>query len=186
MGLKEVKEEILNRAHKEAEAVLAEAKKEIDGSRQNAEAKAREYRDKAEEATKRLLETMERRELAQAEFDARKAILDKKKELIDKVIDNVKKHLANLSEKKREEYIHHLIEKAKKEIDVAIVYANPKDKRAVQMVKSIEFKPKDDLLGGIIAQTADGKISVDYSYEEIIADIQEKSLQELGKMLFKH
>ncbi len=186
MGLKEVKEEILHKAQKEAAAILAEAEKERERILKDAEAKAQERKEKAEEATKRLLETVERRELAQAEFDVRKAILDKKKEIIDKVTASVKKSLAELPEKKREVYVHSLIGKAKKEIEVATVFASPKDRQAVQATKGgLDFRPREGMLGGIIAQTQDGKVSVDYSYEEILTDIQEKSLQELGKILFK-
>lgn len=186
MGLKEVKDEILSKTHREAEAILAEARKEADHVKQEAEAKAREYREKADESTKRLLETMEKRELAQVEFEARKAALDKKKEIIEHVMDAVKKRLVDLPQKKREEYLQSLIKKARKEIDVAVVFAHPDDKRTVLSLKDVEFKPKETMLGGIIGQTADGKVSVDDSYEELLASIQEKSLQELGKILFRH
>lgn len=184
MSLKEVREEILNKAKQEADALLREAEKEANVIKHEAMAKAREYKERIEEMTRKTVETMEKREIAQAEFDVRKAMLEKKKEAIAQVMQEVKNSLENLPEKRRAEYITKLCERAKGEIEISKVCANSKDKLVIQKMKDVEYEQKN-ILGGIIAQTEDDRISVDYSYETILEEIEEKILPELGKIFFK-
>ncbi len=185
MGLQEVKEEVLDRAQKESQAIIAEAQKEAERIRKEAEARIREYRQKAEEAARYTLEIMEKRELAQAEFDGRKALLKKKRDSIEAVMKEVSASLAELPDKKREEYLRRLLDKASKEIDVATVFVNPKDRPFFQKMKNIECKTKESMLGGLIAQTGDGKVSIDERYDTFLDDLGERHLPELSKLLFK-
>lgn len=183
MGLKEVEEDILKRTGNEARAILQQAQREADAILEDAKHKAGEYRQKAEASTKAILAMMEKREKAAADFDVRKALLDKKKAVIDSAVDKARQDIAHLPERKREEYITALIRKAKSEIDVARVIANKKDRKAASSMNGISYN-EGDITGGIIAETSDGKIRVDYQYDEILGDIKDKSLQQLGKILF--
>lgn len=184
MGLEEVKQEILNHGEKQANSITKEGETEAQKIHAEALKKVEDYKVKSAEHTQNLVATMEKRELARASFDVRKKLLDKKKEIIDEVIDGVKEDIKKLPVAKQEQYIKNLIAKAKQEIDVKFVYANAKDKSKVNKVKSVVFKPKP-ILGGIIAETSDTKISVDYSYEQLLETIREKHLQEIGSMLFR-
>lgn len=182
MGLAEVKKEILDKADSEADAIIKQAETQAKKVEEDAIAQSQEYDRKSDKNTEKLLETLERREIASASFDAKKMQLDMKKELVLDAIREAKEELANKSGSERANMIKSLIEKAKKEIDVKIIYANKKDKQAVE---SSGFKyVEKDMLGGIIAETEDGKISVNYSFEEILDDIAEKSITDIEKELF--
>lgn len=183
MGLQDVENDILRRGEQEAKAVLLQGQKEADAILADAKQKAEAARRQANAATESLLAALERRELAAAEFDMRKAILDTKKDAISTAIERAKDELAAMPAKQREEYVTALIALARKEIDVAMVYANPKDKKAVAATEGISYK-ENSISGGIIAETADGKIRVDYQYDELLREIREHELQELGKILF--
>ena len=63
------------------------------------------------------------------------------------------------------------------------VYANQDDRHAVEAKGTVHYK-KGDMSGGLIAETEEGDVRVDYTYEEILQDIKEKSLQHLGGILF--
>ncbi|MBI2147610.1 hypothetical protein HYU19_03975 [Candidatus Woesearchaeota archaeon] len=183
MGLKEVEEDILKRTENEARAILQQAQRDADAILEDARCKAGEYKLRAEASAKALLAMMEKREKAAADFDLRKALLDKKKSIIDSAVDKARQEIASLPEKKREGYILALIRKSQQEIDVARVIASKKDKKAVSSAKGVSYE-EGSMSGGIIAETSDGKIRVDYQYDEILHDIKDRSLQQLGKILF--
>ncbi|MDO8642731.1 MAG: hypothetical protein Q7R76_04045, partial [Candidatus Woesearchaeota archaeon] len=52
-----------------------------------------------------------------------------------------------------------------------------------QLAGKLAIKEKS-IEGGLIAETADGTVSVNYTYEHFLAEIQEKNLQELNTILF--
>ena len=183
MGLEEVKKEILEKAKSEADRIINEGKKEAEKIMDETSRKIKEYRENVNNDTKKLLDIMERKEIAGAEFDVKKMKLDKKKEMIDRAFSNVVGRLRRIPEKKRETLIRKLIEKAKKEIDVKYVYASKDDRKIIEKIPSVKYR-EADISGGIIAENEDGSISIDYSYEEILDGIKKENLQEIASKLF--
>jgi len=183
MGLEKVKQEIIAKVESEASAIIGEARQEEDKILQEARSRADEYRRKAEEDTDKIIEGLEKREIAAAVFNVKKMKLDKKKEIVDLVFKEVADRIEKMDSKKRAEFIKKLADKTKKEIDVRYIRANRKDKPAVESIRGVSYI-ESGMLGGIIAENASRDISVDYSFEEILREIREKSLQEIAKILF--
>lgn len=183
MGLEEVKKEILEKAGLEAKRIISEARGEAEAITKDTEKQVSDYKERSDKEALKLIETIERKEKAGAEFDAKKLKLDRKKELVDAAFNNVKKTLAKMPEKKREEYIKKLIDKAKKEIDVAYVYANSNDRKIVERIPGIKYK-EAEIVWGIIAENIDGSIRVDYSYEEVLDSVEKENMQEIATKLF--
>ena len=183
MGLNEVKQEILRNAQKQAGSIIADANNEAKAIGDNAQVEIQEYRDKVEKNTTALISAMERKESAGVEFDLKKALLDKKKEIIERVFTNVLNDLVSASAKKKEDILKMLIAKAGKEIDVKLVYVNKADKPIVSKMNGLQCK-EADIIGGVIAETADGTIRIDYSYEEILDAIKKDNLQQIALLLF--
>lgn len=180
MGLESVKEEVIRNAKEEASLLLAEARKESSKILKEAEAKVEEIKAKSEFETKKAIDTMKKQELASAELDSRKLVLDAKKQAIENVIADARKKLEALDEKKREFYIKKLLDKSKKEIDVAYIYCNKKD---AKFVKDFEVIPTN-IFGGIIAENKEQTIRVDYGFESLLESIKESELQNINKLLF--
>lgn len=180
MGLDEVKQEIIARATQESQATKKKAEEEANSIIQKSKSGAKDIDKAFDEQTKNLLIQIERRELASARSSAKKKILDKKKSLLDNVLEKVSEKLATLSDKKREQYIQGLLEKAKNEIKVKYVYANKKDKKHI---KSFTYQ-EADIIGGIIVENADRTLRVDYSFEQILEEVKENKLQEFANSLF--
>ncbi|HLC99321.1 MAG TPA: V-type ATP synthase subunit E family protein [Candidatus Nanoarchaeia archaeon] len=183
MGLEEVKRDILEKADSEAKRIISEGKREAEKIGIETEAQIKSYREKAKSDASRLIEAMERKEAAAAEFEAKKMKLDKKKEIINAAFADVRKTLSSMPESRREAYLKRLVEKAKKEIDVAYVYANSSDRKIIERMHGVSYK-EADLAGGIIAENQDSSIRVDYSYEEILDSIEKESMQEIAAKLF--
>jgi len=185
MGLEEVKNEILRKAESDAKVVISEGHKEAEAVMNDADKKIQDYQRQCEESTGKMIEAVERREKAAAEFEARKRLLDKKREAIDGVVEDAKNDLAGMKDDKKESFIRKLIAAAGKEIDVKVIYANSKDRKFIAKLPGIEYREKD-IAGGIIAETGDGRINVDYSYEELLGSIKTKQLQKIESLLFKN
>ncbi len=180
MGLEAVKDEIIANAKRQEEALLAEAKNEALGTMKEAEIKVAEFREKAEAEAKKLIETLKRQETASAEMENKKLTLEAKKDAVENVFEEARKSIEWLSDRKREEHISKLLEKAKNDIEVAKVYCNKKD---AKLVKGFKAEPSD-IIGGLIAENADGTVRVDYSFDTILQDIKENELQKISKLLF--
>ena len=182
MGLDEVKNEIISGAKRESEQILKEAQKQADEIKSHALKEVEEYKAKAKKNNEKMLKTLEKKEIANAKFDAKKKLLDTKKSIISKAIEEAKDNLDKMNEPEREKYVLSLLNKAKKEIEVGTVYANKKDRKAIEKA-GLKFE-ETDIFGGIIAETKDGRISVNYSYDEMLNEIVEKSIREIEKALF--
>jgi len=180
MGLEIVKEEILSNAKEQSNSIIAEARKEANRIVREAENKIEEMKVKSEADIKRMLDTIKRQELANAELENKKILLEAKKEVIESVFSEAKKKLENLDDKKMEAIIKILLEKAKNEIEVAHIYCNKKDTKFLKglSVETIE------IIGGLITENKERTIRVDYTFDTILESIQETELQNISKILF--
>ncbi|PIN86731.1 hypothetical protein COV19_03275 [Candidatus Woesearchaeota archaeon CG10_big_fil_rev_8_21_14_0_10_44_13] len=183
MGLEQVKKEILDKADEEAGKIVEKAKNEAEGILKKTKEEIEAYRKGADEDTKKLIEAMERKVMAAAEFDVKKMKLDRKKEIIDSVFEQVEKELRELPDRKREENIKKLLAKAKKDIEVKYVHANENDRKIVQKISGVQYK-ETDIIGGIVAESPDLNFVVDISYDELLQNVRKTYLQEIAKMLF--
>lgn len=180
MGLDKVKEEIIRKAKEQAEAIITEGREEAEKIAKEAEGKIKENKEKIEAELKKTGISIKKKGIASAELEVKKILLQEKKRAIENIFEEVKNKLAALNDKKREEYIKKLIEKAQKEINVKYIYCNKKDRK---FIKDFEVE-ETDILGGLIAENEKRDTSVDYSYETILENIKEKHLQGIGKVLF--
>jgi V/A-type H+-transporting ATPase subunit E len=183
MGLEQVKKEILEHAEKEADAILKTANSEARELINEAIKKAEEYREKATQNAEKTMNSIEKMEIAATRLEIKKQLLDKKKDIIENIFAKAKEKISDMPQKDRDVYVTKLIEKAMKETDVKYVYANEKDSKAVKRFKGIEFI-ECDIMGGIIAENNDKTIRVDYSFEELLNGLKERSLQDLAQILF--
>lgn len=180
MGLEAVKEEILSNAKAQATALIAEARKEANKIMKETEKKIEDMKEKSESETKAVLDTIKRQELASAGLENKKMLLEAKKQIIEGIFFSAKKRLENLDDKKREEYIKRLLEKTKKDIEVAYISCNQKD---IKLLKGLNVEPID-ISGGLIAENKENTIRVDYSFETMLQGIKESELQSISKLLF--
>ena len=180
MGLETVKEDILGSAKKEADAMLAEARKEANRITRESEKKIEEIKEKSDAETKKILDTIKRQELANAELENKKMLLEAKKQIIDNVFIEAAKKLEMMDDKKRGAYMKKLLEKAKNDIEIAYVHLNQKDEKFLK-----DFKVEhEDIIGGLIAENMEKTIRVDYSFETLLQGIKENELQNINKVLF--
>jgi V/A-type H+-transporting ATPase subunit E len=180
MGLETVKDEILNSAKSQASAMTAEARKEANRIASEAEKKAEEIKAKNEAEAKRSMDTIKRQEMSSAELESKKMLLEAKKQIVEAVFADSRKKIESLPDKKREELIKKLLEKAKKDIEIAYVYCSSKD---AKFIKGFDVQ-NADMIGGLMAENRERTIRVDYSFETLLQSIKENELQSISKLLF--
>ena len=180
MGLDSVKEEVIRNAKEQAGSMLAGARKEAGRIMREAEARAEEMKAKSEAEMKKLTDTIKRQELASSELDSRKIVLDAKKQAIENVVAEARKRLEALDDRSREAYIKKLLDRSKKELDVAYIYCSKKDLKYVKETETIIM----EMLGGIIAENREKTIRVNYSFETQLESVKETELQIISKLLF--
>ncbi|MBN1386623.1 hypothetical protein JW968_06670 [Candidatus Woesearchaeota archaeon] len=180
MGLEKVKKDILEKAKKRAQDILKDAEKEAEAIRQKARSDVMDSRRRSKQEVLKVCEIMEKKELSSAEFDSKKDYLDKKKEMIDLVFAEAMAELAALKGKERKDILQKLIDRAKKKVDIGRIYANKDDLKLISGFDTEERK----IDGGIIVEDREGNVTIDLTFETLLADVQERNIQKMAQSLF--
>lgn len=179
MGLEKIKEEILQKAHSAEKEILSEAESKASGIR----AKAKDSIMQLEHEASRKLESdskaLESRESSLAAMESQGMVFEVRKEAIDRAYAEAFENIRDMPAKDREDFIKRLLKAAQEEIDVALVYANSRDKKYISL-KTAEA----DLDGGIICETKDGSIRVNLAFGSLFSELREKTSAETSKILF--
>lgn len=184
MGLEKIREEIINKAAEAEREIIAEANKKVAGIRKAAAEKMKQIGEEMSQSVRAEIEKIEKRETAVNNLIASKMIFEARKEVIDKVYSKAFERIRSMPKKEREQVIKRLLEKAKSEIDVGVVYANKVDREFIDKIGgNFEVKPLETE-GGIVCETSDGKIRVDYTFAGIFNDLKEKTMEDSSKILF--
>lgn len=186
------------------EAILKKAKGEADKIVADAEIKAREtiekakdqWKNKFEEEKKKIISEAHReasRIMAQTSLKTRQEILQEKDNVINVIIENVKKELPEevMDSKVFLPLIKETIDAFETDKQV-IIYVAPKDIKVVHEIikedselKEKIFEVKElDCLGGIIAESTDGMVSIDNTFDMRLEMLMPKILPDIGKKLF--
>ena len=127
-----------------------------------------------------------RKKAASAELELQKQTLSTKSELIEQAFRDAAQKMASFTEKKREAHIRSLLEAARKEMNVAVVRCNAKDIELADSASGGKLKilSEDSIKGGIIAESSDGKLRIDYSYDALLEQARSKVLGDVANAIF--
>tara|TARA_Y100000310_G_C20689121_1_gene821030 strand:- start:2166 stop:2720 length:555 start_codon:yes stop_codon:yes gene_type:complete len=182
MGIEELKNQIMEEANKKVEGMLKKSKEEAEKTLAETNKDLKKHEENSRLNAEKMIQTAERKELAAGEFEGKKSLLDKKKEIIDLVVDEAKKELQKQKTSQKKALLQKLLKQAKKEIKVKRVIVDIKDKSLIKE-KGVKVTT-ETLSGGLIAETDDGKIIVDMSFDTLLQQAKEENLQELSEVLF--
>ncbi len=180
MGLENVTKAIIQDAQQKASSLVKQSQEEAEKLQKEAEQSFLEEDRKQEHLIRRRIQAEETRRVAQSQSEAKKALFKAKREIIDEAFAGFSSQLSKQPAAKRKVIVQSLIAKAKKQIDISVVHCNKQD---FQHVNGFE-KKEAEIMGGIIAENADGTERVDYSYETLLSQIRDKKLGELAGILF--
>jgi V/A-type H+/Na+-transporting ATPase subunit E len=179
MGFEELKKKVLKEAEVEEKRLLSEAEKEKQRLQKKAEETIKAFSEKVDKETDKEIAQLETREIASANLEVKKRSLKAKEELFEKVFTTLKNDVGKkLKTADRKKLLENLVKLAEKQISIGIIYCNKED--AKLLGKNCK---EQKMLGGIIAETKDGTVRLDYSFETLIEEIREKHIAEITEVL---
>ena len=181
MGLEEVKEEILSKAKREGDLIIKKMEAEAQKIIAEAEKRVKEIESKNHMDAERAAETLERKEIAKANFETKKRILQKKEDLIGAVFEKAASQIQKLPAEKNKAYFETLQGKASKQIGISTLYINQRDKNLAKDYKWLGT----DISGGFIAETEDKSMRIDYSYDAFLDNVKNRNLSGIVNLVFK-
>jgi len=170
MALADVKQEILRDADRRVARIRAATAATIKAKERALDERLRAWKKEREARFKREAERLRQRMLAEREAVKKDALLKKRRELIEEAVALAEERLR----KERKAYLPKLLTKAERELKVARVYSREK-------LPGVEWVQQD--IDGLIAETKDGSVSVDYTFETLLNEIKERSVQEISEVL---
>ena len=182
MALEHVKQEIIENAEAEARKILADAKdhakKEMDAAHRTLDA----FDTELQESLQKELDGLEKKYYASMKLASKKVLLQKQKELVDALFQELREHLAQLPKTEKTKILASLYDASKKQVSIGKIYCAKQDVPLVKtLFSTVEAK---EMVGGIIVENKDRTLLLDYSFDSIVALLQENKLQEVTALLF--
>ena len=190
MGLEAVIAEIREKGRNEAETIVKEAETRkvevLNTAQQKVEAINNSTRDDVEKNVSHIISQEE----AAGHLIVKRQILTKQKELMDDVYQQVLDKISGMPESFHKEAITSLLKKAKLEVAIGKVSCCTRDEKVLkEVIKEKEFSNYSfgqiiDIDGGIIVESENGQLQVDFSYRTFLNQVWESGLKDASDNLF--
>jgi vacuolar-type H+-ATPase subunit E/Vma4 len=186
MSLEQLIQEIEKSASLKANSIIQEAKKEKEKIIKQAKLKAKEIEEQTKQNATNFALAQQKEKLASAQSEKERIIKQAKEEAVlaalDQVWEEFKKYI---KDKNYPKYLRKLAAMALEELgeDRDIVFlCNEQDKKLLQ--NTFKVHQTINCAGGLIAQTKDGKIIVDYTFENIFEQKKQALKNKIMQILF--
>ncbi len=191
MGLESVVEEIRDKGRRESENVLKQTDVEVASRLSEARVKADRIRSNASEEVEKQVNRMLGQEVSAAQLVVRREILNAQKGLLDEVYTGALSSLSQLTPDFHRDAIRTLLLKAKKEIPSGVVRCNSRDSALLQglltgdsSLAGYSAGTTVDIPGGVIVESNDGQLQLDYSFKTLLDSVWESGLKDASDLLF--
>jgi V/A-type H+/Na+-transporting ATPase subunit E len=191
MALDAVVGEIKAKGEKEAAAIRAEGKAESDKILAEAGEQVAAIKTSAEEDAARQSVQIVNREIAAGNLAVKRQVLNAEKALLDEVHAATVKAISDLPEDFHKKAVRELCKAAAKELGEGVFYCSERDKAAVEHALSdlktlagFSLAGTKNISGGVIAESKDGQLQLDYSYGAYLTEVWETGLRDASEKLF--
>ena len=192
MGLEVVIEEIRDRGKREAEQIRSETQAEVSSILHAAQAKAERIKLGVDQDVQKQSSHITSQEVSAANLIVKRQLLNTQKELLDQVYAGALSAIAKLPEDFHRKALRTLLARALSEIPDGIVRCAPRDNETLGRILSEDpsFKgyTRGDPVaidGGVIIESRDGELQIDYSYQTTLNGIWETGLKDASGILFR-
>jgi len=192
MGLEAVVNEIREKGRREVESIRAETRVEIEKILKEAQDHAAAIKIAAQEEAERTASHIVNQETSAANLAVKRLLLNAQKDVLDQVYSTSLAAVGELPAEFQEKALTSLLKRAAKEVREGVVHANERD---LQLVREIISRHKDfsgytvgspvEIPGGIIVESKDGDLQIDYSYRTLLDEVWESCLKDVSEILFK-
>jgi len=190
MGLDAVIAEIKEKGQNEADAIIQggnSRKDELLGAaKQEIELLKQSVKDDVEKNLSQIISQEE----AAAHLVVKRQILNTQKDLMDQVYSQALEKILEMPESFHKEAITSMLKKAEGEIPKGKVSCALRDEKILKkLLKESEFSAYKfgsviEIDGGVIVESDDGQLQVDYSYRTFLNQVWESGLKDASDLLF--
>jgi V/A-type H+/Na+-transporting ATPase subunit E len=191
MGLEAVVEDIRGKGKSESEKIRAESRQEVEHILAAANKRVAEIKLATEEEMAKQAAHLMSVEVSAANLLVKRELLNTKKEMLNQVYQIALAEISRLPESFHKEAIRKLLTDVKKEMPKGTVYCNARDVPAAKAVLSehrdfagFSLGNPIDIEGGIIVESEEGGLQIDYSYRTFLDRVWESGLKDASDILF--
>ena len=191
MGLEAVVEDIRGKGKSEAEKIRAESRQEVEHILAAANKRVAEIKLATEEEMAKQAAHLMSVEVSAANLRVKHELLNTKKEMLSQVYQTTLAEISRLPESFNKEAIKKLLTDVKKEMPKGTIYCNGRDVPAAKAVLSehrdfaaFSLGNPIDIEGGIIFESEEGGLKIDYSYRTFLDRVWESGLKDASDILF--
>lgn len=184
MALDNVVSQILASAQQEADKLVKDAEGERSSILHQADesiaAKKKVSAKELEQAVLRLRQ----QELSSAELEAKRVVLNQKKEVLDDTFQQTLKELNALPADEKARLYNKIVSKGSAAIPHPKVYCPKGEGRLLAGAIGVRTIQETDMEPGLVLESEDGSISLDYRFKTILEGVWEKELKNVSHTLF--
>ncbi len=184
MSLNKVVEDILRRGKEKELEIIRLGESERDEQLKLADSKIAESRARAEKRNAASIQQMERQEISSAELESKKTALSAQRHVMEELREQVLSELSGYPAPKRKKLYSKLVARAAKELGECYVYSNKDDQPLLQLSAGMVNGGVIDCGGGLVFESKDRAVRLDFRFETMLDDIWNKSMQEIYGKLF--
>lgn len=182
MGLDKVVDNIRAEGRASANAATAQAKKEADAILADAKRQAEEIRSRRAGDATTAADALVKREIANADLEARRLRLTAERELMTSLRSEAEKRLGGLNAAQRESHIKTLVQRAN--VPNGRVWVAQQDEPIARKL-GLNLAGTFEGLGGVVVESVDGTTRENLRYETLLEEIWAESLPQVASRLLK-
>ncbi len=184
MSLDDVVEDILRKGKSKRDEIVHLGEKERDEQLALAEKKIAESAERTERNHRAAIAQMEQQEVSSAELESKRIVLETQKKVMDELKAQVLSDVSRMPADKRKRIYSKLIAKAKSELGDCYVYSSEKDRALLQLPAGMQNGGTMDTDGGLVFESKDRMVRLDYRFETLLEDIWNSEMKEIYSRLF--
>ena len=192
MGIEVVLEEIREKGKREVEEIRVATQKQVEEILSKGQQRAKELEQGVEEELEKQVSHIMNQEISAANLTAKRLLLTVQKELFEQVKKETLATILAKPESFHRGAVEKLLLQARREIGDGSVYCSRKDLPLVKEIlakrpelASLRLGEPQAIDGGIIAESRDGHLKIEYSYRSILEKVWESGLKEVSDGLFR-
>ena len=184
MALDKVVGNILECANKEAASQIATAEKERASILQQADVTIATKRKAQEKELEISLKRLRQQEISSAELEAKRIVLNAKKEILDRSQADTLKELESMSAEEKGKIYSKIMADSRKMISKPKVLCPRGEAGLVPREGEVASVTEADMGAGLVLESQDGTVRLDYRFSTILGSIWEKELKNVSNVLF--
>lgn len=177
-------EDILRKGEERAQEIIRQGERERDEPGRSADAEMKADSERAHKRAEAQITQLEQHELSSAELESRKMLLSAQREVLEDLKERILAELAVYPEDKKQTLYAKLFSKAEGILGDCYVYSNKADNALLKRSPRVTSGGTIDCLGGLVFETKDRTVRLDYRFETMLEDIWGKKMNEIYTQLF--